>query len=67
MRRSFWKKLVIYGVLSFSRVWGLFFKCHSVLKVHGKEIFCKALLPVGRIELDQTQLQENILQREERG
>lgn len=43
----------------------VFFKCHSVPKVHGKEVSCRGLLLVGRIELDQTWLWENFLQREE--
>lgn len=64
---EFWKKLVIYGARGFSRVLGLFFKCHFVLRVRGKEVFCRHLLLVGRIELDQTRLRENFLQREERG
>lgn len=40
---KFWKKLVIYGALGFSRVWGLVFKCQSGLKVCGK-VCCRGFL-----------------------
>lgn len=41
-KEEFWNKVVIYGMMGFSRIFGLFFKRHSVLKVHGKEVFLQS-------------------------